>query len=89
MATFELVVEETGRFDVVDAHDVASTVLEFTECFYRVSVTKRYAPIRGATTHRLEDGTPVRHSRNGYFDTLDGLKRFFVIHAKVEEGHAC
>ncbi|CAA2101821.1 hypothetical protein [Variovorax paradoxus] len=89
MATYESVLQETGRFDVVDARERAHTVIESTECLYRVSISKRYPPIRGAVSYRLQDGTPVRRSHRGFFDTLDGLKRFFLVHAVESHESAC
>lgn len=82
MATYETVVQESGSFDVVDAAERPYRVIETTECMYRVSVTKRYLPISGRVTYRLLDGREVRRSHLGYFDTMDGLTRFFVVHAE-------
>ncbi|UKI09601.1 hypothetical protein [Variovorax paradoxus] len=81
MATYESVLQETGRFDVVDARERSYTVIESTECLHRVSVSKCYPVIKGAVSYRLLDGTPVRRSRRGFFDTMDGMNRFFVVHA--------
>jgi hypothetical protein len=89
MATYESVLRETGRFEVVDARERPHTIVESTECLYRVSISKRYPPVRGAVSYRLLDGTPVRRSRRGFFDTLDGLKRFFLVHAVQTPESAC
>lgn len=80
MSTYESVLQETGRFEVVDARERTDTVLEYTECLYRVSISKRYPAIQGVTSYRLLDGTPLRRSKKGFFDTLDGMKRFFFVH---------
>lgn len=79
MSTYESVLHETGRFEVVDARDATTTVLEYTECLYRVSVSKRYPVVKGPVSYRLPDGTPLRRSKKGFFDTLDGMQRFFVV----------
>ncbi len=81
MATYESVLHVTGRFEVVDAHDRPDVVIEYTECLYRVSVSKRYPVERGATSYRLSDGTPLRRSDKGYFDTLDRVRRLFTVDA--------
>ena len=81
MATYESVLQETGRFEVVDARERSHTVIESTECLVRVSVSKRYPTIKGAVSYRLLDGTPLRRSKRGFFDTMDGMKRFFVVNA--------
>lgn len=89
MSTYESVLQETGRFEVVDALDKTATVLEYTECLYRVSVSKRYPAVKGATSYRLSDGTPLRRSKKGYFDTLDGMQRFFVVQGVEVPEAAC
>lgn len=89
MATYESVLQETGRFDVVDAFEQPATVFEYTECLYRVSISKRYAVVRGAVSYRLEDGTPLRRSKKGFFDTLDGVTRFFVVQGVEMPQAAC
>lgn len=88
MATYESVLHVTGRFEVVDAHDRSDVVIEYTECLYRVSVSKRYPVERGPTSYQLSDGTPLRRSDKGYFfDTLDGVRRLFMVDA-VEKSKA-
>jgi hypothetical protein len=89
MATYESVLQETGRFDVVDARERAHTVIESTECLYRISVSRHYSPVRGAVSYRLLDGTPLRRAKQGFFDTLDGARRFFVVHAAQTPEAAC
>jgi hypothetical protein len=89
MSTYESVLQETGRFEVVDARDKTATVLAYTECLYRVSISKRYPAVRGATSYRLLDGTPLRRSNKGFFDTLDGMKRFFVVQGVETPEAAC
>lgn len=89
MSTYESVLQETGRFDVVDACDQPATVLEYTECLYRVSISKRYPALKGVTSYRLADGTPLRRSKKGYFDTLDGMQRFFVVQGVEAPEAAC
>lgn len=89
MATYESILQETGRFEVVDARERSGTVLEYTECLYRVSISKRYPVIRGAVSYRLQDGTPLRRSKKGFFDTLDGMHRFFVVQGVEMPASAC
>jgi hypothetical protein len=89
MATYESVLHETGRFEVVDALERPNTVIEYTECLYRVSVSKRYAAVKGPTSYRLLDGTPLRRSKMGFFDTLDGMQRFFVVQGVETPEAAC
>ena len=89
MSTYESVLQETGRFDVVDAREKTATVLEYTECLYRVSISKRYPAARGAVSYRLLDGTPLRRSKKGFFDTLDGMQRFFVVQSVETPEAAC
>jgi hypothetical protein len=89
MATYESVLHVTGRFEVVDAHERPDTVLEYTECLHRVSVSKRYPVLRGEVTYRLQDGTPLRRSSKGYFDTLDGVCRLFTVEAVEKSDAAC
>lgn len=88
MPTYESVLHVTGRFEVVDAHERPDTVLQYTECLYRMSVSKCYPVLRGEVSYRLSDGTPLRHSTKGYFDTLDGLRRLFTVEVveKTEAG---
>jgi hypothetical protein len=81
MATYESVLHITGRFAVVDGHERPDVVLEYTECFHRVSVSRRYPVTRGPVSYRLRDGTPLRRSSKGYFDTLDGVRRLFTVEA--------
>jgi hypothetical protein len=89
MATYESVLKETGRFEVADALDRPGTVIEYTECLYRVSISKRYPAVTGPISYRLLDGTPLRRSRKGYFDTLDGLQRFFVVQGVEQPQASC
>jgi hypothetical protein len=89
MSTYESVLQETGRFEVVDARDKPATVVEYTECLYRVSISKRYPVVKGAVSYRLADGTPLRRSKKGYFDTLDGMQRFFVVQGVEVPEAAC
>lgn len=89
MATYESILQETARFEVVDALERPNTVLEYTECLHRVSVSKRYPTIKGAISYRLLDGTPLRQSKRGFFDTLDGMQRFFVVQGVEMPEAAC
>jgi hypothetical protein len=89
MATYESILHVTGRFEVVDAHERPDEVLEYTECLYRVSVTKRYPVTRGPVSYRLRDGTPLRRSSKGYFDTLDGVRRLFTVEAVEKSDAGC
>lgn len=84
MATYEKVIRETARFDVVDANDCQSAVIEYTTFFLRISLHKQYSPMVGSVTYQLLDGRPVHRTHGGHFDTSNGLCRFFA----VEEG-AC
>lgn len=87
MSTYESVLQETGRFEVIDALDRSDTVIEYTECLYRVSVSKCYPALRGDVSYRLGDGTPLRRSSKGYFDTVDGMRRLFMVEV-VEKSDA-
>lgn len=84
MATYEKVIRETARFDVVDANDCQGTVVEYTTFFLRISLHKQYSPMLGSVTYQLLDGRPVHRTHGGHFDTSNGLCRFFAL----EEG-AC
>jgi hypothetical protein len=78
MATYEKVIRETARFDVVDATDRKSTVIEYTTLFLRVSLHRQYGPKLGGIGYQLPDGRAVHRTHGGHFDTSDGLCRFFV-----------
>lgn len=82
MATYEKVIRETGRFNVVDADDREGTVVEYTTYFLRLSLHKSYSPKVADVSYRLLDGQRVNRTRAGHFDTGNGLCRFFA----VEEG---
>lgn len=82
MATYEKVIRETARFDVVDANDCQGTVVEYTTFFLRISLHKQYSPMVGSVIYQLLDGRPVHRTHGGHFDTSNGLCRFFAL----EEG---
>ncbi|SEK07221.1 MULTISPECIES: hypothetical protein [unclassified Variovorax] len=79
MATYERVIRETGRFNVVDAEDRQSTVIEYTTFFLRVSLHKEYSPKKGDVSYRLADGRAVNRTQGGHFDVGNGLCRFFAV----------
>jgi hypothetical protein len=79
MATYEKVIRETGRFNVVDADDREGKVVEYTTYFLRVSLHKAYSPKVAGVAYRLLDGRPVNRTRAGHFDTGNGLCRFFAV----------
>ncbi|MGJ7527482.1 hypothetical protein [Variovorax sp. GB1P17] len=78
MATYEQVIRETDRIEVIDAFDHRNTVIECRAYFERVSITKHYQPVCRQVSYRLADGRPVRRTHKAYFDTEDGRDRFFV-----------
>lgn len=77
MATYEVVLEEIRRMTVVDGFDREDTVIEYVERLHRISVTKKYSPLRGRTLHRLADGRDVRLNQRGFFSTPDAETRYF------------
>ena len=78
MATYEKVIRETARFDVVDANDCEGTVVEYTTFFLRVSLHKQYMPMVVSVNCQLLDGRFVHRTHGGHFDTSNGLCRFFA-----------
>jgi hypothetical protein len=45
--------------------------------------------LEGPHQLRLLDGTPLRRSKMGFFDTLDGMQRFFVVQGVETPEAAC
>jgi hypothetical protein len=79
MATYEKVIRETARFQVVDADDRQSTVVEYTTFYLRVSLHKAYGPKVAGVSYQLLDGRVVNRMQAGHFDTGNGLHRFFTL----------
>ncbi|MFM9923399.1 hypothetical protein VLK31_10440 [Variovorax sp. H27-G14] len=88
MATYEKVIRETGRYNVVDADDCEDTVIEYTTFLLRVSLHKEYSPKVEGVAYKLRDGRLVNRTHAGHFDVGNGFCRFFATGEGARQGAA-